>query len=200
MDITSSLGALTASLTFPVVLVAAIVAGIFAFCGYTLFKKCLALFGAVAFGVAGSTLATTYLANVSVPLINLSSIIGIVCAVIGAVLMIYVYKLAIFVVGAAGGYFAAQIIIVPMLQLEGTVALIASAAAAIVVAILAVLLFKPLFILLTSVVTMTGVGAVSAFALFVEPTMIFVAVTAVIGLIVGICAAKKQFTDHKGKA
>lgn len=200
MDFQALIDTLQASVTFPIVLVAAIVAGIFAFYGYTLFKKCLALFGAVAFGVAGSVISASFLSEISIPLVNIASIIGIVCAVIGAVLMIHVYKLAIFVVGAAGGYFAAQLVIVPMLALEGTVALVVSIVAAVIVAILALLLFKPLFILLTSVVLMVGVGAISAFALFVEPTVVFVAVTAVIGLIVGICAAKKQFADHKGKA
>ena len=199
MDIQAILGAYAQYITFPIVLILAVVAGVLAFYGYTLFKKFLPLFGAVAFGIIGASIVAP-LIPVTLPIVNLNAIVGIVLAVIGALLMIYAYKLAIFVIGAGIGFVVGYVVLAPMLSLSGVVALIVSGVLALIVAILSLRLFKPIFILVTSVVSLIAVGALGAFVVFAEPSIIFVAVLAVVGLIVGIFAAKKQFTDNAGQA
>ena len=198
MDLSTLLGAY-AAYAFPIVLVAVILLSFLARHGYTIFKKCIALVGAIAFGFIGSTIVAP-LVPISIDIISIPTVIGIVFAILGAVLMIYVYKLAIFGVGAAIGYFAAQLILVPMFSLEGMIALIASAVVAIIVAVLAMLLFKPMFIIITSIFGMVGAGALASMVIFPSGEIIFLGVGAVVGLIIGIVDAKKQFADHAGKA
>ena len=198
MDIQTLLGSYSAYLTFPIVLIVAVVAGFFAFNGYSIFKKCLSLFGAIAFGVVGSSIIAPII-PLELPFINFNALVGIVLAVVGAILMIYVYKLAIFVIGAAGGYFVAQLFIAPLFELQGTVALVVSIVAAVILGIIALLLFKPLFIISSSVLSLTVVGALASYVVFAEANMIITIVCAVIGLVIGIIAAVKQFQEHAGQ-
>lgn len=204
MDLSALLGQF-AGFMFPIVMVAVLLLSFLARYGYTIFKKCVAFVGAIAFGYIGSSIVAPLvlgMLGLEIPLISLPTVIGIVFAIIGALLMIYVYKLAIFFVGAAVGYLAAQIILVPMLALEGIIAIAVSAVLAIVVGVIALLLFKPLFIIITSVFGMAGAGALTGLVLIPSSSenLIILAVFAVIGVIIGIVYAKKQFEDHEGKA
>ena len=199
MDIQAILGAYAAYITFPVVLIAAVVAGVLAFFGYTLFKKCLSLSGAVAFGIIGSSIVAPYI-PVALPIVNLPAVVGIVCAIIGAILITKAYKLALFVMGAGAGFYAGYFIVAPMFALDGVIAIVVGAVLAIIVALLALRIFKGIFILLTSVVSLAGIGALASLVIFQQTNIIFVAALAVVGLIVGIFGAKKQFTDNAGMA
>ena len=204
MDLSALLGQF-AGFLFPIVLVAVILLTFLARYGYTIFKKCVAFVGAVAFGYIGSSIVAPLvlgMLGLEIPLVSLPTVIGIVFAILGAILMIYVYKLAVFCVGAAIGFFAAQIILVPMLALEGMIALAVSGVLALVVGVIALLLFKPLFIIITSVFGMAAAGALTGLVLIPSAgeQLIILAVFAVIGVIIGIVYAKKQFEDHEGKA
>lgn len=202
LDLSAMLGQF-AGFMFPIVLVAVILLTFLARYGYTIFKKCVSFVGAVAFGYIGSSIVAPLvlgMLGLNIEIISLPTVIGIVFAIIGALLMIYVYKLAIFFVGAAIGYFVAQVILVPLLSLEGVIAIAVSAVLAIVIGVIALLLFKPLFIIITSVFGMIGAGALTSLVLFPDGGIIFLAVFAVIGLIIGIVYAKKQFEDHEGQA
>ena len=195
-----------AAYLFPIALIAVILLSFLARYGYTVFKKCLSICGAIAFGSIGSIVVAPLLMNMislEINFISIPTVIGAILAIIGAVLIIYVYKLAIFVVGGALGYFIAQMFVAPLLPAEvaeGVAGIVISAVVALVVAILAVILFKPLFIIITSIFGMIGAALIAAYVILPELTMIPLVVFAVIGFILGIVFAKKQFADHKGKA
>lgn len=179
-----------------------IVLGIMAYHGFWLFKKCLPISGALAFGAVGSLVVTPMLddmvGNMIPEAISLAAIIGFVCAIVGALLMTYAFKLSIFLLGAGAG---AGVGLIVSALLKGTIeffatqigALVAVGVCALVVAILTALLFRPLFIIVTSVLGLAAAGACVGLAVMPEGNLIVLGVCAAIGFIVGIFAAKKQF-------
>ena len=196
-------------ITFPVAIIAAAVLILLAIYGYRLFKTTISVVVCIVCGIAGSFIAPFILEAASVPTViegvSLSAVIGIVFAGIGLLLGFKLYKISLFISCTAGAYLIYSPIItllpvvfpdLPISQLpiintpEGI--MITSAVLAILTGILLLLLFKPLYIIITSV---GGVAVATALiAISVAPTYeMTVWVGLILGAILGIPAAKHQF-------
>ena len=186
----------------PALLAVVVVLAVVAYYGYWLFKKLFVIVGAAGFGVAGAMLVAPKLnemLNLTLPLgISFDAVVGVVCAIVGALLTAYAFKLSLFLLGAGAG-FGAGLIVSGLLKdtveffATQTGVLVLGAVCALVAAILTVLLFRVLFILVTSVGGLALAGACLALAVMPEATIVIVAVFAAIGLVLGIFAARKQF-------
>ena len=195
---------------FAFVLSSVVLLFILAFWGYKLLKACLAIAGAATFGIIGNTylapLLVPYTEN-SVPAwINVSGIIGMVLAAIGALLMVKLFKLGIFAEGAALGYVlgstATGIILTYVPNLEGFLStpvgsIVVSCVLALILGVLFVLLFKHIFILVTSVGGLCAAGVLIGSCFVFELNPIILTVSAGIGVIVGICAMVYQYKNAR---
>ena len=89
---------------FLIVLVGALVLGLLAIYSYKIFRITLTLGGAIVFGVLGCFLLApivTGMMGEAVPKdISMPFAVGFVCAIIGGVLMKFLFKFALFVSGA----------------------------------------------------------------------------------------------------
>ena len=194
---------LLSMVTFPVALIAAALLVLTAIYGYRIFKTTISVTVCVACGVVGSTLAPFILASLPIPAIegvSLSAIVGVVLAGIGLLLGFKLYKLSLFISCAVGSYFvytpvatliAAMLPDVPLLNSpEGL--MIVSAVLALLTGILMLLLFKPLYIIITSI---GGVAlAVGLIAVSVAPGYPVAGLVGLgVGALLGIPAAKHQF-------
>ena len=85
---------------FPVIFGIVIGLIILAFYGYRLWSYEVKIIVAIVLGVVGYTLSSTYIPLESMPAgINLPAIIGFVCAILGAVIAKFLFKLSIFASG-----------------------------------------------------------------------------------------------------
>ena len=189
---------------FPVVLVAVIGLGFLAFRGFWFFEKALTVMGAIFFGAAGSTMlgpiVVASLGESAPANVNLSVIIGLICAALGAVLIRVLYKVALFVCGAFFGYTAGHAIAALLASLTkaeffttGNGDLITCIVVAVLVGILCVFLFKPVYIIVTSIPTMVAAGILLGTSIVTTGDQTVLIVSGVVGLIVGIAAASHQF-------
>ena len=195
---------------FAFVLSSVVLLFILAFWGYKLLKACLAIAGAATFGIIGNM----YLAPLLVPFteksvpewINVGGIIGMVLAGIGALLMVKLYKLGIFAEGAALGYFlgstATTIIAAYVPNLEGflstpTGTSVVSCVLALILGVLFALLFKHIFILITSVGGLCAAGVLIGSCFVFELNPVILTVSAGVGVIVGICAMVYQYKNAR---
>lgn len=194
-----------------VVMVVAILA-LAATWSWRLFKLFLPLEGAIIFAYVGNMIAPfavealggEYLGPFSV-----TAVIVMLCAVLGAVLMGTLYKLAIVLVGAAGGWMLGNVVSgfisvsQPDLELfrfaeEGMPLgyIIVSAICAVILGVLAVFIFKALYIVLTSVGSMISAGAMIG-SVIVNPmdenSAILLSVFTVLGVVAGVFCTVHQF-------
>ena len=195
------LGPYAVYVTFQTVIAAIVVASTFAFYGYTIFKKALILIGAISFGIVGG-LYVAPLIPIEVPLINLNVVVAVVFAAVGAVIFACAYRFSLIIIAGIAGYLITLIVLVPMLALEGVMVIVVAAIVSILLIVLLVFLktMKLLFIILSSVIALPIAFALLALVLFTESNVIFVAVFAAIGFIIGIFGARKQFITHSGIA
>lgn len=193
-------GLTLADLAVAVAAVAVALLALFSRYGYTVMNKVFCFVGAIAFALVGTEiLVPQFLAGIALPMgISIAAVVGLVLAAIGGFIMCRVNKLGLFLTGAILGY-----LIVPSMIPAGIIpaaipAIVIDIVAAVLVGLVLRFFFKPLFILISSLVGMIGAAAILGVALF-GPAMdpIFFIVFAVIGLVVGIINAKKQFADAK---
>lgn len=198
------------SLGFPVALSLVISLILIAFYSYRVFKLELAAAGAMLFGNIGySMLAPLIFRSLPTPEgVNLYAIVGVICAIVGAAVMASVHKLAIFAVGGGVGFLLGQTVYSVILEKapelsEGFLGTevgfyVVAGSTALAVAVLMLLLFKPIFIILTSVggmyfATLTVVQLVYPGIYTLGDTGELA--TLALGGILGICAAAKQFKN-----
>jgi hypothetical protein len=198
------------SLGFPMALSCVIALILIAFYSYRVFKIELAAAGAMIFGNIGySMLAPLIFRSMPTPEgVNLYAIVGVICAIIGAAVMASVHKLAIFAVGGACGFLLGQTVYSVILEKapglsEGFLGTemgyyVVAGSTALAVAVLMLLLFKPLFIIVTSVggmylATLTVVHLVYP-GIYTLGDIGELA-TLALGGILGITAAIKQFKN-----
>ncbi len=135
--------------------------------------------------------------------IDFAAIIGIVCAILGWIIAWALHKLAIFLVGAGGGFYAGSFVYLfvalkwPEVEFLQSSAFfwIVSGILALAAGIIFVYLFKPLYILVTSVGGVTGAAyllGASVFGAQVNEVQYLAPVLAV-GAIFGTVAAVVQF-------
>ena len=152
--------------SFPSLLVFAIVGIVAAFFGYYIFMKTLRIMVAIELGGLAYSLTVTLLpagmsAIEALP-ISIAALVGIVFAVIGAIIARRIYKLFVFAIGAAfGAGFATALLegFAPTLLENQIVTYVVMAVGAILFGILFIKAFRPLFIISSSLVGMMGVGA-----------------------------------------
>ncbi len=193
-------GVTLADLAVAVAAVAVVLLALFSRYGYTVMNKAFCLVGAAAFAYVGTgIIVPKFLAGIALPMgISISAVVGLVLAAIGGLIMCRANKLGLFLLGAIIGYVAVPAFIPAGLIPAAIPAIAVNAVAAILVGLVLRFFFKPIFVLISALVGMIGAAAILGVALF-GPAMdpIFFIVFAVIGLIVGIINAKKQFADAK---
>ena len=182
---------------------------VFALFGYKLFKIELAIIGAGAFGLLGFWYLAPLIVNAlgeKVPEnVNIYVITGLACAVIGAVLVILIHKLAIFVGGAAVGAAAGWGICIAVgmyytdSEFINSMAghIVFAAVGGILLGVLFLFLFKPIYIIVTSVGGMTVVGYLVASTVMSIQSPVVVGISMAVGGVLGIFAAVYQFKSNR---
>ena len=190
---------------FPIMLITVICLTFFAYYGYRLFRRALFVVGAVIFGAAGSIyispIIVTTLGESAPTNVNISIITGIICAVLGAVLIRFLYKFALFICGTLFGYTAGCLFLSPLLAqatkvewfLTQTGMVVIGAALALILGIVCVTLFKPVFIISSAIPGMVYSGITLGSSIFVVADETVTTMCAIIGLLVGIHASYYQF-------
>ena len=171
---------------------------IFALFSYKIYKVTLFLIG----GCGGGFLGWAYLLpiineSLAEPLEWVPYVVTVVCGIIGIVLILALQKLAIFISGAFLGFvigsYASIIISTTNPEFgEGIGKWLVSIACAILVGFLAGLIFRPVFIISTSLVCCLGGGLCIAGSFGLEP-FISVIVGVAIGAVVSVLAIIFQF-------
>lgn len=179
---------------------------------WRLLKLALPVVGAIIFANVGAMLSPMVVNAAQMEYVgpvSLNALVIIACALLGAILMGVLYKLAIILVGAAGGWvvgnFICGVIAANQPDLEffkwvdGNMPIgyiIVSAICAVILGLLAVFIFKALYILTTSLGSMLSAGTLLGFTIINyadENSYAVIAVCTVIGVIAGIICAAHQF-------
>ncbi len=205
-EITEALG----NMGFIVPIIASVVFVFLAFYSYKIFKICLFLFGLVGGYFAGSMyVAPLVEACIPTTVDKLDMICGIVCGVIAGVLAIVIYKLAIF----AGSAFLTFTVTSPILTIMleplsadiekigigyEIVAMIAAGLIGVLVGIIVLKLFKPVYIVSTAVGF--SVSAVEILVIgLLGMNIPLLALAAIGGNVLGVFACITQFKMNRDK-
>lgn len=218
IDAVLGLGANLGVLVIPVALIAVIALGLFAKNSFKLFKLVLPLLGAaigayLGAGLLGKTIADAVpgLAKVIHPIY----LVAIVFALIVSLIVSKHVKFTIFLVGAGVGYILIAEIVKGLLLkipfvvdtavksgivITHVVGFIIAIAVTLLCAIVLKKFFKVVYIIATSIAGMVASAGIAAIFLFASTTIAEIAVlaSAVLGLILGIVAAVKQFKSTVG--
>lgn len=186
---------------FPVIFALVISLIILAFYGYRLWNYEVKIIVAIVLGVVGYTLSSTYIPLESMPAgINLPAIIGFVCAILGAVIAKFLFKLSIFVSGAFLGFMLGSAVFYPLLlgiltdmpfMYEPYMIYVVGGVIALLLGILFVTLFKHVYIIISSLGGMITAGYLVGVLIMPSTTGIFVGV--ILGIVMGIVAMTKQY-------
>ena len=179
---------------------------------WRLFKLELPVVGAIIFANLGAIVAPMIINAAQMEYvgpISLNAIVIMACALLGAILMGVLYKLAIILVGAAGGWVIGNVISgviaanQPDLEffksVDGSLPIgyiIVSAVCAVILGLLAVFIFKALFILITSIGSMISAGALVGSTIINyadENALAVIGLCSILGVIAGIICAVHQF-------
>ena len=201
VEIGATLGDLYATAGFPAVLGIVIALIILAFYGYRLWSFEVKIIVAIALGVVGWSLATAYIPLESIPEgINLPVIIGIACAILGAVIAKFLFKLSIFASGAFLGFSLGSVVFYPLLlgiltdvafMYEPYMIYVVGGVIALLLGILFVTLFKHVYIIISSLGGMITAGFLVGTLIMPSNAGIFVGV--ILGIVMGIVAMTKQY-------
>lgn len=186
---------------FPVILGIVISLIILAFYGYRLWSYEVKIIVAIVLAVVGYTLSSTYIPLESIPEgINLPVIIGFVCAILGAVIAKFLFKLSIFASGAFLGFSLGSVVFYPLLlgiltdmpfMYEPYMIYVVGGVIALLLGILFVTLFKHVYIIITSLGGMITAGYLVGVLIMPSTTGIFVGV--ILGIVMGIVSMTKQY-------
>lgn len=186
---------------FPVIFAIVISLIILAFYGYRLWTYEIKIIVAVVLGVVGYTLSSTYIPLESMPAgINLPAIIGFACAILGAVIAKFLFKLSIFASGAFLGFSLGSVVFYPLLlgiltdvafMYEPYMIYVVGGVIALLLGILFVTLFKHVYIIITSLGGMITAGFLVGTLIMPSNAGIFVGV--ILGIVMGIVAMTKQY-------
>ena len=203
--------ALLQAVAFPYLLAVVVELVLLAFFSYRLFRISLSISGTVGGGFVGYTLVAPYI-TASIPedvtgVIDINALIGIILAVIGLLLSLWLYKFVLFVATAAGSFFIYQGVFVTLAYsfpditilttAEGQ--MIAAGICAIITGVLMLLLFKPLYIVSTSLCCSAAAFMLVLLMLF--PLYPWFALFGLLGgLPIGIPAMIYQFRHSRSRA
>ena len=179
---------------------------------WRLFKLVLPCAGAVIFSTVGGMavpFAVEALGSNVIGPVNVNAAVVFVCAILGAILMGVLYKLGLIVIGAFAGWtigstvngiLAASNPDVEFFQsVEGNLPmgqLVIGIICAIILGILAIFIFKALYIVICSVGCMTAAGCLAGVTLASftdEISMYVIYAMTVVGVIAGVFCAVHQF-------
>ena len=184
------------NLTLPLIMTG-ILCVFLALFGFKFLKIEICVFGALFGYTIGAVEIANFVGDALAP--ALITVISIALAIIGVLLSAKVYKIMVFIYAAYGAYYAGTILFSMFIEgLQGYEAVITllSVLFAIVSAYITCKFFKPIFIILTSVGGM--VLALVALALVISPeSETVMSVMMIVGLILGVFAAIKQFKSCK---
>ncbi len=137
--------------------------------------------------------------------VNIALILGIVCAVVGALLAAKVYRFMIFLIGGLTGFAVGSALFPSLVDgfgslpvSEDTLVLIMSIVVAIILAFIIYKLFKPLYIVFTSLVGGFLSLGILSIAIFGENDSL-ISIFAIAGLVVGVFAMIYQFKSNKDR-
>ena len=196
---------------FPVVLVAVILLGLLAMYSYKIFRITLTVGGSIVCGVLGSMFVAPFVTGFigkSVMGFDMVYSIGFICALLGGLLMNSFFKLALFISGAGAGWIMGGTVVyglvvamlpnVPYIN-EPLGMLCVKGVCALVVGILSLFLFKFIYIVFTSLGGMIGAILLVIISVKPHPGTPVLMVAVLIGLILGIIAASKQYKNSGDK-
>ena len=200
--------ALYTSITFEIALVAMVCLIITAFFSLRIFNIYISAFCSLTLGSAGHYVALLLLDEGIIPVIEgirLEMAIGLAAAILGFILAAFIHKIALFLSGGCVAFSIMYVVVMPILvpsvfQLEEPVPLIISIVVAGIVGILVAVLFKPLYIFVTSLGGMAGVGALVALSLLPKFDLTFLIIGLVAGAIIGIIPMIHQFKKNAEEA
>ena len=189
--------------SFPMVLSVALALVLVAIYSYRIFRLELSVSGAVGCGALGYIFLAPFLLDKlpTVEWIDLAAVIGVVCAILGWVLIYALHKVSLFLCGAAIGFYAG-IFVASFLALNFTdVALLQNEVffyvvcgiCALACGIIFVFLFKLLYILITSFGGMIGACYLISLSVFNEMNPPILYGTLAVGAVLGIIASVVQF-------
>lgn len=174
----------------------------FAFFGYRIFKAFLpviaaASLGGFAYGLSGTLITGEIIAGIDLP-----GCIALATAILALVFCRFTYRFGLFLFNLYAGYTIGLTVLqvlkenLPDVSFFGTVAgeLVISIACAVVYALLMIFLFKPLYIIISSIggMTICAGALVDAVLTGSMPAWYFVLP---VGAVIGIFAMIKQFRD-----
>ena len=184
------------------ILICAVISGIFmATQAYGLFIKLQTLEGALLFGYLGYFISDFFIGeNVIIEGIDLAGVIGIACAGLGALIFVKLLRFSLFILGGlvgllTGGKICLLLILwLPDAKFLATDAgiYVICAITALILGFLFMLLFKPLYIIITSFGggLLAGISAL-AIVMGITETAIYIGLAA--GLVVGLICCIIQF-------
>lgn len=205
-DIPANLKEFFSTFGTPALLAAVIIGIALAFFGYKLFRASLAAVGALFFGAAAdlfySTLSKLF-GNFEFEALNMRALTVIAAALLGALLMRYIHKLALFLAGAIFGWSFGAIALYVLLPGLSNIEFLkteagvytALAVCALLFAILTPLLFKLFFIFTSSVLSLTVCAVAIGLSLFKSADYTVLIVSAAVGILFGIIAMIYQYKE-----
>jgi len=206
--VSADLMSLLESYFFIAALVCVLVGGLVALYSYKVFRIVLVLVGSLVFGAVGGIFLGPWLEEVLTFIpetINFSAILGFLLAILGGFIMHFFLKFALFVTGAAIGWFGMYVFGLPFLTLQfPDVEFFSSDAgkillpilAAIILGVLFIFLFKFLFIVITAFGGMTFSAFFAVIAVMPSFDTIALIVLLAIGVVAGICATVFQYKSN----
>ena len=194
-----------AEFIFPISLVVVLILGLSALYSYRIFKIMLTVTGALGAGIGGYLGAAPLILNSleSVPeAFDLKVVIGIVAALLGGLLINFLFKVALCLSGAAVGFLGGSTLILPLLINQfpdsefftGNAGLwVVGGICALILGILFIFLFKFFYIVTSSLGGMIGASVILGVQVAPNSGMIAIIISALIGVIAGIFAAVFQY-------
>lgn len=188
-------------LTFDIILPTCVALLVLAFYGLRLYKICMSITGAYGLGMVASIISAELMdTGILQPFAeNISAyhtilIISLSAAAVGFLLGTLLDKIVLFLGGAVGGYVATEIVAGMLFpgMLTPEVLMVVSAVVGVVLGILLCVLFKFVYIIITSLGGMALIGAILGLTFFPED-MNMVLIFTIGGAVVGIIPAIVQF-------
>lgn len=175
-----------------------------AFFSFRLLKLEIVIMGAsVGYSLGSVELAA--LVGDAITGVNIGVILGVVCAILCAILSVKLYKLCVFISGGIVGYGLGTALFPSLVDGFGVLPIepellvtIMSAVVAIILAFVIYKIFKPFYIIITSIASMFLAGSMAAMLLF-NGDETAIGVGAMVGLVLGVFAMVKQFKMNAGR-
>ena len=187
---------------FPVILIFVIAFVVCAFWGYKLYKLQLGIYGASLFGLGGFFAGYFMFYGMAMP-IDIPSIIGFVCAIVGAFLMFYLFRISMALIGTAIGFLLGAYLVLPIMKAmlpalfaTGSTELWVVGVCTFIFAALFTICYRFVFITVYSVGGMTLAGLLMGLVIF-PFNVIYLIISALLGFVAGIFAEIRQYRSFR---